>query len=583
MKMKRLLFLFFTLVSLCATSQCPDCMPDETCVSESAFPTICPEILPDATAGAYYETVMTFYLPGSIVDPDSGIEASLLEVVINSVTGIPFGVAYEANSPDNTYFPSQGQNYGCATICGTPLISGEYDVTIGVTVVVSALGFEQTVNESFSLPLTVLAGEGGNTSFAYDNLFGCGGVEATFEALIDGSPGITSYTWDFGNGNTGDSMNPPVQSYDEEGEYTVTLETTIENYILQSVSISSLASGWAGDVEELTELLFSPDPYFVIADGNGNTVYTSSVITDVESGNWPNVSLLLDNPPYTISVYDQDNGGLFGSADDFLGSTTFDLVDGVAAFNAGGSMGSLSQTLEVSNVFNNEEIVTVFPIPSAEFTYLEVENVLDYDDATLDLFVWTLNGDTIQNGAQDSLELVSPGVYQCAVTSVFGCEAISEEFVLCPEISLTYNAVNETLQVAGGYESYTWFFNGEEIDGATGNLVDASELGAYSVTITTTYGCEVSSEEFTVTVGIEETAGLTLNAWPNPCAGWLNLELPTGVWLMNVTDASGKQVLQEQLMGGISRLDLNLLPNGIYVLSAENQTSRVESRIVLAR
>ncbi|MFT5922415.1 MAG: hypothetical protein ACI8TS_001752, partial [Flavobacteriales bacterium] len=138
MKMKRLLFLLFVLAGFAAKSQCPDCTPNETCVSEDLFPTICPEILPDATAGAYYETVVTFFLPSTIVDPESGIEASLLEVVINSVSGIPFGLDYEANSPNNTYYPSEGDNYGCTTICGTPLISGEYEVSIGVTVLVSA-------------------------------------------------------------------------------------------------------------------------------------------------------------------------------------------------------------------------------------------------------------------------------------------------------------------------------------------------------------------------------------------------------------------------------------------------------------
>jgi len=583
MKMKRLLFLLFALATAAAQGQCPDCTPDETCVSEDLFPAICPEILPDATAGAYYETVVTFFLPSTIVDPESGIEASLLEVVINSVSGIPFGLDYEANSPNNTYYPSNGDNYGCTTICGTPLISGEYEVSIGVTVLVSALGFEQTINESFVLPLTVIAGEGGNTSFAYDNLFGCGVVETNFEALIDGAPGITSYTWDFGNGNSSDVMVPPTQTYADPGEYTVSLETVIQNFVLQSVSVNSLASGWAGDVEELTELFFSPDPYFVITDSDGGTVYTSDAITDVESGNWNNIGLLLDNPPYSISIYDQDNGGLFGSADDFLGSTSFGMAEGTLAFNAGGSQGNITQTLEISNVFNNEETVIVFPIPFAEFTFLEDENALDYDDPTLDVFLWTFNGDTVQNGAQDSLLLLGPGVYQCSVTSTFGCEATSSEYVVCPEISLVFNALNETLEVGAGFDSYTWFFNDQEIENATSNIIDATELGNYSVTITTSYGCEVSSEVFQVAVGVQETSKLQLLAWPNPSTGWLSFDLPAGEWLINLTDATGKQVLQQSFSGGISRLDLSNLPNGVYLLSSDNQFTTAETRVVLMR
>lgn len=583
MKMKRLLFLLFALAGVTAQGQCPDCTPDETCVSEDLFPAICPEILPDATAGAYYETVMTFFLPSTIVDPESGIEASLLEVVINSVSGIPFGLDYEANSPNNTYYPSEGDNYGCTTICGTPLVSGAYDVSIGVTVLVSALGFEQTITESFVLPLTVIAGEGGNTSFIYDTLFGCGEVETNFEALIDGAPGVTSYNWDFGNGNSADAMNPPTQTYSDPGEYTVSLETVIQNFVLQTVYINSLASGWAGDVEELTDLLFSPDPYFVITDGDGANVYTSDALTDVESGTWNNIGLLLDNPPYSISIYDEDNGGLFGSADDFLGSTPFEMAEGSLSFSAGGSTGNITETLEVSNVFNNEETVIVFPIPSAEFIYLMDENVLDYDDPTLDIFLWTLNGDTIQNGAQDSLAITGPGVYQCTVTNAFGCEATSSEYILCPEINLAYNAENETLQVDAGFDSYTWYFNDQEIENATSNIIDAAELGDYTVTITTSYGCEVSSDVFQVAVGIEESSKLSVKAWPNPSAGWVNLELPQGEWLINLTDITGKLVFQQQVSGGISLLNLCHLPNGVYMLASEYQLTKIETRIVLMR
>jgi len=179
--------------------------------------------------------------------------------------------------------------------------------------------------------------------------------------------------------------------------------------------------------------------------------------------------------------------------------------------------------------------------------------------------------------------LLGPGVYQCSVTSTFGCEATSSEYVVCPEISLVFNALNETLEVGAGFDSYTWFFNDQEIENATSNIIDATELGNYSVTITTSYGCEVSSEVFQVAVGVQETSKLQLLAWPNPSTGWLSFDLPAGEWLINLTDATGKQVLQQSFSGGISRLDLSNLPNGVYLLSSDNQFTTAETRVVLMR
>jgi hypothetical protein len=93
----------------------------------------------------------------------------------------------------------------------------------------------------------------------------------------------------------------------------------------------------------------------------------------------------------------------------------------------------------------------------------------------------------------------------------------------------------------------------------------------------------VSSEVFQVTVGIEETSKLKLLAWPNPTTGSVSFDLPAGDWLINLTDATGKQVLQQSFYGGFSRLDLSHLPNGVYVLSSNNQLTKAETRIVLIR
>lgn len=586
--MKRIALFLAALSPFFINAQCVECESDANCVSQDNFPTICPETLPEGTAGIYYETVLTFFMPSTVVDPDSGIEATLNEIVIASVTGLPFGLTWTTNSANNTYYPSQGETLGCATLCGTPILSGEYEVLITVNVTVTAFGFEQSLVQSFSLPLTILPGSGGNATFAFDNLFGCGSVTSTFEALIDGSPGITTYDWDFGNGVTSNLANPPAQTYTEAGEYTVTLTTTIENYVLNSVSLTAPNDNWCGDIEEPfcncgTPFIGTcPDPYFTLTDGNGVIVYVSSEGADVTNMNWNNLNIPLINPPYSITLWDAD----LISDHDNLGSTALNLQVGGQAYNANGSTGNYNMSLEVSNIFVNEEVVSVFPFPTAEFTYLEDLSVLDFDDETLEFFVWYYNGTVVQEGAQDSLVIAEPGVYQCELFNIYGCSSLSNEFVLCPTIELVYDEVQQTISTTDGFADYDWFYNGLPINGASGNEINASDLGNYSVTITTDYGCTVTSEVLTITVGIEEGTRLTaVSVWPNPAANQLSIELPEGVWDLTIFDMSGRIVSTQTQIAGAQTvlLDVAAIPAGSYLLHLRQGNDVKHTRFMVAR
>lgn len=590
--MKQIALLLGLMSPIWLSAQCPSCDPDNTCTSEDAFPTICPDALPDGTSGTYYEEVITFFMPGEVVDPGSGLTATLNSIVVASVVGLPFGVTWQTNSPTNTYFPNQGDNLGCATMCGTPVLPGEYEVVITVNVEASALGFIQNLTESFTLPLLIEQGEGGNATFSFDNTIGCGTVSSNFSALLDGAPGVTTYAWDFGNGQSSSEANPPTVVYNEPGEYTVSLTTTIENYNLATVIVTELNDNWCGDIEEYacncgTPIIgVCPDPYFTIADGNGVVVYQSTVFNDVPAATWQNVNFPLTNPPYAITIWDSDLGPPLGSQDDFLGSATFNLQTGSQSFNAEGSLGSVIIDLQISNVFVNEETITVFPLPDPNFFYNEELEVLYYDDENLELFVWMLNSTVIQEGPQDSLFIQSPGVYTCQVFNSFGCTSTSSPWVICPDPDVVYDATNETISVEAGFASYQWFYNGLPIPGANANVVDASALGNYAVTITTDYGCTVTSEVFQVTVGIEEgtrLSGVTL--WPNPANERISVDVPEGRWNFEVYDIGGRLIERnETIVGGaIHVFGISHLQAGSYLLVLRNEGQTRQARFMVVR
>jgi PKD repeat protein len=206
------------MVSASAFSQCPSCTPDYTCVADG-FPVLCPDVLPDGTTGEEYLATATFNMPGSVVDPGSGITATLESITITSITGLPFGLTLTPSNPSGVYYPSNGEDYGCATICGTPLAAGEYFVNINVAVVASAFGITQNLSESFSLPLSIIQGAGGgNASFNVSENSGCSPLNVDIENLITGA-GV-SYDWDFGGPSNGSVINLEVLTDNYPAETT---------------------------------------------------------------------------------------------------------------------------------------------------------------------------------------------------------------------------------------------------------------------------------------------------------------------------------------------------------------------------
>ena len=346
------LFALTMMLPLAGLGQCETCEPDLSCVAVD-FPVLCPEQLPNATQGEPYSASATFNLPPSVVDPGSGLEATLLTVTISSVTGLPFGLEFSPSNPDGVYQPGNGEYYGCSVVCGTPLVSGSFFVNINVTVLVSAFGFQQTVEESFSLPLVVEPGEGGNgpTSFSLSATQGCAPLTVQGENLI--LDGGATYAWDFGNGQTSSGLNPTF-TYDTPGTYTVSLVTEVTELSLTQVNITSLGGGWGQDIEDF---FGSPDPYFVLSGPNGG-IYTSAYADGDETPTLGGFSIPLDaGTTYNIAFYDSD-GVITG--DDFLGSSDFTPTGGgdLTVSNSTTAILTLTETVVAS--FDESTQVVVF-------------------------------------------------------------------------------------------------------------------------------------------------------------------------------------------------------------------------------
>lgn len=578
---------FALLLTSPLAAQCPGCVPDLTCTVSPAFPALCPQQPPDATAGEFYETDLTFWLPVNFSDPGTGLTVNFDQMTITGITGLPFGLSLETSNPDGIYFPPVTE-YGCARICGVPLGAGTYEVTINLVAAVSVGGFPANSPQTFSITLVVLPGSGSNNGFSFSPTTGCGTAEVNFQALIDASPQITTYNWDLGNGNTSTLANPPAQQYDSPGTYEVTLGTTISGFVLQTVVLTGVNNNWCGDVEEPlcncgTPIIGTcPDLYFVLTDASGNT-FQSNTQGGTTSATWNNVGIALNNPPYNISFWDED----VVSQNDNLGTYNIPLSGpGTYPFNvAGGTTGNLVIGLEVLQEFFDTDSIVVFPLPEVAITEAGAELCASNPD--LVAFTWFVDGDTLAGASGPCITPAGPGVYQVVASDGFGCQAISAPFVVCPDVAIT--RIEGVLSVPSGFASYAWSFNGTAIPGADQSFLITQGDGTYSVTITTASGCEVTATFELNTVGLAEHQALRTGMliYPNPGRDLFTVQL-SGVEgpeaHLEVIDLTGRLLHRERLEvanGAIKAAFMLSVPAGNYVVQVVDRSSVRSERLVV--
>jgi hypothetical protein len=554
-------------------SQCADCVADLTCVGVDGLPAICPDVAEVAFTNAYYEQFLTFYVPTQVTDPGSGIDATILSIEVLSVSGMPFGLEFTLNDADGIFYPSQGENYGCATICGTPLIAGTYDVQIAVLVTAEAFGFELEQNETFPYTIIVEPGEGGTGSFSYDNSAGCGQLAVSYEALLSApAPSVTTYEWDFGNGEISSEAMPSNVQYPGPGTYTCFLTTTISDFHLNSITVSALSDNWGGDIDDVFS---TSDTYFSLSDGQGNVVFSSDVIDNNNTPSWSDLNILLSNPPYTVTFFDEDDI----SADDDLGTANISLTAGNNDFTlASGTVGQFNVSLDLTATATDNTEINVFEIPAA--TFWVNGNQLYFDDPNLTTYQWYVNGMLLADEINPTIDMVGGGEYTCWITNIYGCSAFSNSYLYCPDIVPTYSALAQEVSVDPGHISYSWFFNGVAIEGANNYYVSATELGNYSVLVTTSYGCTTLSDVYQLNIGVESIDAIDAKLSPNPAQDFTLIQGLNPGAIITITDIQGRIIRSIVARQSTQEIDIIDLAPGIYPIIVNNGNQQQHFKLV---
>lgn len=592
--------------SIKSNAQCASCTIDPSCMPAGGG--LCPDSLPGATQGTPYVQDVTFYLPPQInvTSPINLGNVPLKKVTITNISGLPYGLTWQANNANKTYYPSNGENHGCVQICGTTFASpGTYNLTVNVDAVVAAGGIlgDQSGSQSFSFQMVVLPSTSGNAVFSYSPSAICIPGSVNFSPNINVNfPQVADYTWDFGNGSTSTDKNPQPQVYTTTGTVVASCTTAIYKLAITSLKVNVCnRCWWAGDVEELSCGNGNPDIVPTInVNNNSRTLNEVSnncqpswnisanpidLTSHVSNSNVALVTISLlendgtssdDTPPagpYVAivsgpGVYTFDHGGGNGFAGEFVVSKV--LVDNIGA----------RDTFQVNSAPVINSLITSSSVMcSGDSVLLTIDPGFNYR--------WVKN-DTIELvETSNSIYVKSGGRYFVEVFDLAsGCvtkssEVFIDEFQAIPSFNLLLNAnMGVVYPSITGMYTYQW----QKQNGANWVNIPAP-LGvqsSYSPSTSGVYKLIISNENCTneaiitfAKVDIENFASVDfINIFPNPSNGVFNVKLDlnadTDVEIF-IYDVSGRMLkaFDKQKYAGSTIIEINAndLNPGVYFVN----------------
>lgn len=568
-------FIAVAYVSLPAQTGCPECeiiLPNDL-VEDTIFLSLAP----DGQVGIPYDEDLGFRMPKTTTpvhanDPETPGGIGISSITILGVVGLPAGLVWEANE---TEFNVAEQTDGCVKICGTPLLSGLYEVHV----VLEANIVIFTQQTSFSFFLLVNPAETITDGFSIDNNAGCGSLTTNFVNNVpsNGLEGF-SYLWDFGNGNSTTAETPNPQTYNVPGDYEISYEAIIDTagFLLTRVVIEQMPC---------TDIFSAADIKIDIFDSDGEHVFTTSIINNASLPITYDLLVPIGEGNYELHVID-DDGGIDG-ADDLCGVINFN--SGLSGALSAGELMVNIEIIHPVDTIESLELIHVFPTP--EVPQLSIlENEPYCEGSTLHLITsnytnslnWSLDSLPIPGFQTDTLSIEDSGEYGVFYTAENGCVSSQAveliEFLSPPELFVLQQEGNliriEDESGLPANFSFSWFFEGELISSAEELLICAEAVGHYSLLIVdNTTACSTE-------IGIDATYDSTINCstptteidqlenllvYPNPFYANLHISNPlneNAYFLM--FDALGRQIVKETILHSELNINMKNISSGIY-------------------
>ncbi len=411
--------------------------------------------------------------------------------------------------------------------------SGTFTAYLDITGKITAITNDMYGNSS----AFAACADTGTTSCVYASIFTsskktCSFYKVTFNDQSITEPGttITSWWWEFGDGQTASVANPVI-TYTTPGVYNVTLKVTNSKGCTDTAAFTLT-------VQEGVVAVMQVDSH-----------------------------VCLGQPLYFIDLsYAQ------GSA--FITSLQWTLGDGNTStfsefFHTYDAVGSYSVKLTVTNnlgcVSTINENIKVHDYPIANFAY-SATNCVTTPVPFLDLTQPALGGTIVSwlwnfgDGQTSTLQnpehlYTASGAYDVSLTVVdkYGCADSETKTVqilsgAIANFSWNINGLTVTFQNNSTFNNdfaMTWYFG----DGTSSNLFAPSHtypsLGIYEVClIVTDYTCNMSDTlcQYVNITGIDDMNLPHVGVWPNPTNGQLTIVGPTGAFHLYLLNTLGQRI-----------------------------------------
>lgn len=606
---KPIVFMRQLLLTLCFTALfspsifygqtgCPGCLVNVP----AGFPadTIFLPDLPDGVKGTPYDMDVSFRLPKTTTPVNAidsttppGLTISKFEIL--SVEGLPAGLYWQLNQ---SVFDPAVQTDGCMKICGTPLESDSFELTVTLKATVFIISQISTFPMSIYIGPKVSVTDG----FTMTNPAGCGSTTVSFTNNVpsNGDEGF-SYTWDFGDGSANSAEEDPIpHTYNQPGVYEVTYQAIVDTagFLLESIEVLDI---------DCTEppLYGNPDLFLEIRSPEGDIVFNSSpAINNTPLPYTFPVNLVLGAGNYTLQVWD-DDAGIKGQ-DDNCGSLSFNILSN-GTLVAGG-LTVVMNILHPVDTIISRDTVTVYPQPADPI--INAPNGLSVCQGSGGLVLsssygfgnhWILDGDLIPGATDFIYQPTQSGAYQVQYVSPYGCIATSEVaqvlFHPLPAQPVWFNYNNslrltDTTSLPAQY-ALQWYHASTPIPGETGFWYCSMASGTYSLQVTDlTTGCTNSfgapvtnNPNFDCLVGTDIPEFQALEWMPNPTTGSVRLQLSEPlpqVGLIRIWDATGRLVQTLSVGAGTDTISLELgsLTAGVYAVEMVTEGFRGIGRVL---
>jgi subtilisin-like proprotein convertase family protein len=448
----------------------------------------------------------------------------------------------------------------------------------------------------------------------------CANVVSTIKVVITG--GVGPYTVVYSNGTTNTTINNYTSGADIQVSPSATTTYTIVSVTGANGCVGTGNSGSA-------QVVVTPAPSISAQPVNRNVCVGGNTTMTVTAGPVVGNSYQWQSSPDGVAPYTNiTNGGVYSGAT----SATLTITGATLAMNGTRYRvvvtGACPPNVVTSNAailnVNEPAVITTQPVNrsicigtgTAVFTVAATGNGLTYQwqvspDGTAPYTNITDNSN--YSGATTNTLTITNATaafanyrYRVAVSSG-GCTAINSVVVSLtpnpsPVLTLTANpytaiypgqtttltVASTTTVPAGGY---TWYRNGVEVPGATGNtlVVDVDALGEYTVTVNDANGCGAA---VTPSVTVSSAPNDILFIYPSPNSGQFQIRyysapgnnpLPRYV---NIYDSKGSRVWSRtySITQPYSRLDVDMsrYSTGIYQVElADKDGNRIKVGRVL--